>query len=160
MISSKGFSVIEIILTVAIVSIVSSTLLPTIGWLVTKSQANRTNQIAGNLLMEGVEIAYNVLQSDWDVLPGVYHPAVGVDISGRPVWELVGGGEFGLEAKFDRSITVSEVCRDTGTGAELPCNSLVETDLFSKRVTAEITWLDLGVEKRMETSLLVANLDQ
>ncbi len=155
-----GFSVVEVIIAIAVISIISATLLPTIGWLVTKSHANKTNQLAGNLLMEGVEIAYNVLQSNWDVTPGIYHPAVGVDISGRPIWELVSGTEVGLEAKFGRSIRVSDVCRDTGTGAELPCGSSSEIDLFSKRVTTEISWLESGVEKKLETSLLVTSLSQ
>ncbi|MEK9200840.1 MAG: hypothetical protein AAB909_02585 [Patescibacteria group bacterium] len=153
-----GFSVVEIIVSVAVISVVSSTLLPTIGWLVTKSQVSKTSQQGGVLLMEGIEVAYNVLQSDWMIGPGVYHPAVGVDVDERPIWNLVSGGEDNLEAKFGREISILDICRDVDTGAELSCDLGGEVDVNSKRVTTVVLWRESGKTKRLEASLLIANL--
>lgn len=154
-----GFSVVEVIISIAVIAIISATLLPTIGWLVTKSHANKTNQQAGILLMEGIEVAYNVLQSSWNTSPGEYHPAVGVSVDGRAIWDLASGGEVGLEAKFNRTITVQDVCRDENTGVEMACGGSGQLDVNSKRVVTEIDWLESGVGKRMEASLLVTNLE-
>lgn len=158
--NNLGFSVVEVIVSVAVISILSTTLLPTIGWLVAKSHSNKSNQQAAILLMGGIEVAYNVLQSDWSIRQGEYHPAVGVGLSGQAVWTLVEGSEIGLEAKFDRVVKVLDVCRNEETGLELPCGGSATLDPNSKKIVTEVNWMESGVQKSMKTSLLIAYLDQ
>lgn len=153
---TKGFSIIEVILSVAIASIVSATLLPTIGWLSVKSAQSKSNQEASLLLQEGIEIAYNTLLTEWDVADGEYHPAVLVDGLGRSVWTLGAGSEGLLQAKYQRRLEVESVCRDTNTGEE-DADGCVE-DQSSKRVVSSVVWTERGIEKRLESQLLVANL--
>jgi prepilin-type N-terminal cleavage/methylation domain-containing protein len=161
----KGFTLLEVILALVLLSMLATTFLPIMGWLISRSTRSQYDAQAGEVLQEGMEVAYNVLISGWDKdwsrwPMGVYHPAV--DTSFEPnVWTLVPGSQSEVEARFAREIKISPVCREVNTGrrgGEPPCPESWQEDANSKLVKTTVKWQEEGRPKSLTAELLVTYL--
>ncbi len=151
---------VEILLSLVIFSMIFITLYGTISFLQRRTERSRYDSQASSYVTDGMEIAHNALLNDWKAYPdGVYSPAFDADSKS---WVLVDGGETELATRFDRTITLASVCRDTITGERRPllsggaCQS-GKKDNTSKEVTVNLTWKEVNVNKNISARLLVFN---
>jgi prepilin-type N-terminal cleavage/methylation domain-containing protein len=164
--SHRAFTLIEVLVAMAVMLIVVATILPTVSWLISRSAYLKYDAQAGVLLQEGMEVAYNLAAADWDNFTtsfpdGVYHPAV--DVTTEPnMWTLVFGPESGLEARFERQVSVSPVCRDGATGGIVAgeCGSGSVWDSASKLLTVSIKWQENQSDKEINSTLLVTDFSR
>jgi len=165
--NKSGFTLLEVVISLAVLSILVATFMPILGWLMTRSKATMYDTQAGLILQEGMEVSYNVMvgswDEDWSVYPeGKYHPAI--DVSASPEkWVLLSGAQTGVQAKFDRQIEIKPVCRNNGDGKLIPGNcppTAGTRDNNSKLLTTTVNWLENGRPKSISAELLVVNLGE
>jgi len=165
--NKSGFTLIEVLVSLAILAILLTTFLPLLGWLISRTRATEYDAQASLVLQEAMEVSYNVMAGSWDrswsVYPaGIYHPSLDVSMSPEK-WILVSGNETGVEARFDRKIEILPVCRNQGNGDILPgvCNMHAGTvDDNSKMVVGTVEWKENGRPKSISAQLLVTYLGQ
>ena len=161
----QGFSLIEVLVALAMLSIIMATFFPLLGWLISRSRASIYDAQATLVLQEAMESAYNVMAGNWDddwedYPEGIYHPAA--DVTSTPeVWVLLPGPESGVEARFNRQIEITAVCRDQGNGERNngACPPTAETrDNNSKMMVATVDWMEGGRVKSLSANLLVVKM--
>jgi prepilin-type N-terminal cleavage/methylation domain-containing protein len=159
----RGFTLIEAIISIGVIAIMIATFMPTVQWLTVKSKQIENNNEASLLLQEGMEVAYNVLVSDWDVSWGHYKdgklffPA----ISGSK-WILDNGKETGIQATFDRQIEFLRVCRRVSDGDWKKCadtsDPAYKKDDNSRYTITTVFWTENGKPVSISAEALFTNL--
>lgn len=160
-----GFTLLEVLIAFGYLAIVVATFLPLLSWLISRSRASAYDAAASLVLQEGMEVGYNVLtgefDADWLRYPeGVYHPAVDMTVSPE-VWTLLPDEQIGVEARYDRRIEITGVCRDQVTGERLTGECLINSptrDNNSKVLKTTVEWREQGRDKSVSAELLVTNL--
>lgn len=147
----------EIMLSISILVIISTAILPTVVWLIARGRSMADENRAAWLLQEGAEVTYNTFLGDWAAqTTGVFHPAVSMD-TGSDKWILLPDGETDLEARFSRKIEIKEVCRDLASGEmqAAPCTVEAPVDGRSFLATTTVSWLEAGSNRSINSSLLL-----
>ncbi len=160
----RGSILIEALLSIAIFALIILAVIPMISFLLKRTERSKYEGSAASLLQEGVEVAYNVLLSDWNCCSSsdssyqIIQRGIG---NGKTVWGLKIGQDIGLETRFDRNIFIKYACfdpkynlvkRDVSTN--LCPNGSVE-NLDAKVITAEVVWDELGKPKTITSDYLV-----
>lgn len=142
----RGFTLVEILVVIAMLIIVMAFIFPMVGWLITKSASVRENVQAATLLQEGLEVGYAVLQVNWHIAPLTYHPAIETDIDGTQHW-ILQPGSAPAGGKFTRQVEIVEVCRNNSDGklrADITianCHgSTYFVDPATRIVKSKVTW--------------------
>lgn len=103
------------------------------------------------VMQESMEIAQNAILVDWNKLEdGTYHPSE--DLTSDS-WVLVPGAEEGYKARYERSIGLETVCRNSEDGIKVSCPTGV-VDNNSRLIKGYVSWKEGGVEKKIESTLL------
>lgn len=165
MIMKQGFTIMEVMLTIALLGIMVSIFFPMLSFLIAKSNYLSYRSEAGLVLQEGIEVTYNTLLGNWDddfiiyTEGNPYHPYVDLAVG---KWSLSTGAETGVEGRFDRSITLSKVCRDPSSGnwseSSGGCTTPLVWDKNSKLIRTEVQWTENGVVNNQKLQLLVVKL--
>lgn len=162
----RGFTLVEVLATLSMFLLVMGSTVPVVSWLVVKSKYLQHDASASLLMQEGVEVAYNVLTSDWSASAiqypeGIYHPAV--DASSDPYkWTLLPGDQTNLEARFSRRVEIADVCRRNGSGelVEEACGSGSVGDINSRKITSTVLWTENQQTKSLTSELLITKLER
>lgn len=173
----KGLTLLEVVLSFAILSILVVSVYPVIGWLITRSKQLQYGSEAAMVLQQGAEATYNIFLDNWNAFGnGRYRYAVTVadpaDPNSPPAWTLVSlaAGEVDEVGRFGRVIRVFSACRLTnGTGqnagklqeppeADPGCNVNFAPDPNSKVIITSVDWAENTVTKHIEARLLVTKL--
>jgi hypothetical protein len=160
----SGFTVVEVMLSITIMTMVAVAVFPIVGFLVSRGRNFVNENRAGFLLQEGMEVTYNVFLGQWDESwlrypEGIYHPAVEVD-SGQNEWILLTGLQNGLETRFSRQIEIFKVCRDSASGemVSFPCFGANVWDKKSRLVKTTVYWQEGGKVESVSSDLLLTEL--
>jgi type II secretory pathway pseudopilin PulG len=161
----KAFTLIEVVLAIAMLTTISATFLPIMSWLNLRSRMFQYDSQAGLVLQKSMEVAYNVMISNWDKTwskypEGIYHPGIEVSAD-KSAWVLIPGEETNVEAKFSRTIEITPVCRNPNNGdlaVGLPCMGINVIDNNSKMINSTVVWKEAGNEKTIKAKLLVTYL--
>ena len=150
-------TLLEVVISLGMLAVIMSVVFPVMGWLITKSKQLEYENQAGVVMATGMEVAYNVLLSDWNgVAPGgTYQPGTAVGGEGLQ-WTLVNGTGL-AQARFTRWIEVSEVCRDAQTGERVGCDA-GDVDQNSKLLKSYVRWTEKQAEKTISSELLMVKL--
>ena len=148
-INMKAFGMIEVLISLAIASIVLLTFTSLNVYNIKISRANTTRLKANMYLQELIEVAKDLEQSDWDAIVNspcstACHP----QIQGN-AWILVLGAET-LENSYTRSVKFEEVRRDQLAFPNTIVDSGGVIDPDTKKSIAEISWND-GFQNRTLT---------
>lgn len=165
--ANQGFTLIEAVVSIAAVAIVATSLFPLIGWLVTRFRGVEVNSLAARMLQEGMEATYSVFLNEWDAgrttFPdGEYHPVVEIS-GGDEIWTLLPGSQTGLEARFERKVTLEPVCRNAGNGNIIPGACDVSSplyDSYSRWVRGTVSWVERDKVKEVTAKLLLTSLER
>jgi type II secretory pathway pseudopilin PulG len=133
-INNKGQSIIEVIVAVAILTIIAATsVVAILGSLNTTRLAEEETQ-AATYAMEGIEAVQSIRNQNWaSIVAGTY----GLAKSGS-VWSFSGSSDDpDGSGKFTRVVTIADVSRDTN-GDIVTSGGTDDTD--TKQVTAVINW--------------------
>lgn len=156
----------EVMISITVLTMVTVSVLPIVGWLISRGRNFANENRAGFLLQEGMEVGYNVFLDKWDdefvVYPeGIYHPAVSV-ADGQDSWVLLPGAQDGLETRFSRKIEVGKVCRDQTSGewSEFPCSGTNVFDEKSRIIKTSVYWNESGKPTSVNAKLLLTKLQQ
>ena len=146
----KAFGMIEVLISLAIASIILLTFTSLNIYNIKVSRANITRLKAGMYLQELIEVAKDLEQSDWDAIvnspcPTACHP----EIQGN-AWVLVSGAETLDNNIYTRSVKFEEVRRDQLAFPNIIVASGGVIDLNTKKSIAEISWND-GFQDRTLT---------
>ncbi len=161
--TKKGFTLIEVLISLAILAIVSASVLPVVAWLINRTHKYQYDSKAAAVLLEGVEASYNVLLAksengeSWDEFSSGqrYKPTFNATTKG---WDLTNGQSV-EETRFTRWIEFSDVCREPGSGKrDENCLAGSEKDNKSKTIKAYVTWSESSGDKSIKAELLVTNL--
>lgn len=158
----SGLTILEVVVSLAIFSLLIAGIFPTIGWLITRSKKLQYSHQAAILLAEGLEVAYNVFLGDWAAFgPGIYHPAL-KSSQGSWQWTLK-PGVTQAQAKFDHQIQVESVCRQNGTGQLVnPTSGCTAPgtapDPNSYWLTASVNWTEAAGPQVLKAKLLITKL--
>lgn len=141
----KGFLLLEIIVAIAILGILATTVLSSVSFLIRRLRTANDDVRAGVYLQNGVEATYHILARNLSAYPdGSYHLALS---GGR--WVLAAGPE--TIDKYTREIIISTVCR-TGAGDRADC-SVNAADVHSKAIDVTVVWA--GAPEALTAQLLV-----
>ncbi len=159
-----GFTIVESLVSMAVLGILVSTVFPTIGWLLTRARVLQHEGQAALILQESIEVPYNVFLEQWSIAysvfpDGDYYPAV--DVSGTSnKWTLLAGEQANVQTRFFRKITLTSVCRNRETGEIVngACGGDSEIDPNSKQVSAVVSWTERSGQKDISASLLITRL--
>jgi|SRR3989344_23109 len=155
----RGFTVIEVLIAIVMLSVTAATVFPAVGWLIIKSRQLVYDAQAASVLQEGMEASYNVLLTGWDDMRAgrTYSPQVEF-AGGEQRWAMTEGEEE-VETRFTRGIQVGEVCRYNETGEQADCDDDdVTLDPESKLLTGKVSWTERGEDKVITATLLVVGL--
>lgn len=154
---SKGFFLIEVILAIAILSLVFVGLFTTLSFLTNRTERAKYDAQAADLIQQAVEVVRSSLSTDWDLYaPGDYRLVYDAS-SGR--WIARAGQESILEGRFTRKTSVDRVCRNTD-GNRVACGGGVRVDEKSKIINVTLKWSEGTGEKTSQASLLVYRIGQ
>lgn len=153
----RGFLVLEAIISIAILSVVLVTVLPSFNFLLTRARRSQNETQATLLLQEGLEVAYHVFATshNWDgyTIGTSYIPVH------NGTWELVAGVDVDLETLFTRKIEIQAVCRNPSTGVQMNLPSCSTThprfDDTSRLVVTTVSWNESGKNQELTAKLLV-----
>lgn len=164
---TKGFTLIEVLVSFAMLAVIAAAIFPIVGWLVSKSSHYKFDSEAAEVLQEGMEASYNIMlaSNDWSLLPSGNFNQTPIDLH---VEQVAGVGDsyewtFGLDkvtvnAQFERWTTISPVCRDAVSGERIDCVSADTVDLNSRLITTFVTWIENGETKLVKSELLVVKI--
>jgi len=153
-----GFFLIEALISIVIFTMLLLSLFSMISFLQRRIVRSNFESDAGLLLQEGMEIGRTTVLAGWsEYTNGTYHPVFDEDAKS---WTLSVGSESALQAKYNRSIEVKEVCRDvSGEKIEgVPCAG--SYDKHSREITTKLTWQEKGEEKSLSASLMLINTNE
>ena len=172
-----GITLLEVVLSIAMLVIIFVSVYPVVGWLITRSRELKYDSQAAIVLQQGAEVAYNVFLHDWQTFgEGNYRYGItrvdAANPSSPDGWTLVpmASGEVDEVGMFGRVIHISAVCRlVNGTGQDqgklqVPpqpnpnCNSGYAIDPDSKLVTTSVDWRENSSPKHIEATLLISKL--
>lgn len=149
---SKGFSIIEIIIVIAIISVGLINLLGVGAFSLKISSVVKQTSIADSLAKESIEVVRNVRDgTDWDT-DGIgilntgtvfYHPELDTGVN-PPAWTLVSGEE--TINNFTRRINFDKVSRNPGTGDIEAVYNSFNDDPKTRKVISTILWGGREVE--------------
>lgn len=152
-----GFLLLETLIAMAILGMIVVMIFPTLNFMLRRSKASGFDTQASLLLQEGMEIAYNVIQSNWSVYPtnAVYHPSLSLVAN---AWQLAPNSDM-VEGKYTRSIELLSVCRSTSdphytTGA---CVAPRTPDSSSLVIRTTISWEENMNTKEIHGELLLTS---
>ncbi len=173
----SGVTLLEVVLSVAMLVVIFVSVYPVVGWLITRSKQLQYDSQAAIILQQGAEVAYNVFLDDWDSFgEGNYRYAVSRTDPGDGTspdgWTLVpmAVGEVDEVGMFGRTIRVSPVCRlVNGTGEDQGklqsppepnpgCDAGYAIDPDSKLVTTSVDWREKLAPKHIQATLLITKL--
>lgn len=159
----KGFTLLEVLVSMAMLGVLVTAVFPVVGWLITKSAQYRYDSEAAEILQEGAEAAYNIMlaTTNWGAIPvgQTLHVQENVVSTDTFSWTFDLGPENDINAKFDRWLRVDEVCRDSVSGNRLiDCSGGATVDTKSRLVTVFVEWEEAGVTKPIKAELLVVKL--
>lgn len=138
--SNNAFAIVEVLVSIAVITIMILTFEVLIAQAIKISRLNRLELRATFYLREAIEVAKDLEKSNWSELSlscTESNPCHPDGSSGS--WQLVSGeGNPDPESFYTRSLFIQGVCRDAndkinGTGC-------VGSD--TKKVTATVTWLE------------------
>ena len=154
----KGLTLLEVIISLGMLAVIMSVVLPVMGWLITRSRQLEYENQAGVVMAAGMEVAYNVLLADWDkaVAGGTYQIGVELKSDGSREWTLVSGSGL-VQSRFTRWVEVSQVCRDGQSGERKDCGQGT-ADVNSKLLKTSVKWMEKQTEKTIGSELLVVRL--
>ena len=154
----QGLTIIEVLVALVFLSLVTVSIFPMVGWLITRSRQAQYDSQAAIVMQDGVETAYSVLMTDWNAMTAgeVYSPQVVLTGTGQH-WGM-SLGESQVEARFTRGVRVETVCRNPGSGEIEDCGPGTDVDDKSKALNTTVRWLEKGIPKQIAASLLVVNL--
>lgn len=161
----KGFTLIEVLVSIAIISILAASIFPVLGWMVLKSRQFQYDSEAATVLLEGTEATYNYFlsESDWSTYPdGNYQLA----ISGGNSWVLQPGGAVKRLGRFDQQIVIKSVTRCSETGkiatnvSECKPTETLVADPYSKLVNTVVSWTENSGPKNRQAQLLLTKLNR
>ncbi len=135
--SAKGFTLIEVLVGVIIISIISIASFTTVSVLTRSTEASRNQIIASNLIQKSMEEVRRVAQTEFDDLNTCAFPAGGAltgDACGFEVTDTHFPG-------FSRTLTV--------TNEELHSAEL-------KRVVVSASWMDMGSPRNLTSVMLIS----
>lgn len=148
----KGFSVIEIIIVIAIISVGLINLLGVGAFSLKISNIVKQTSIADSLAKESIEVVRNVRNgTDWDT-DGIgilntgavfYYPELNTG-SNPPAWTLVSGEE--IINNFTRRINFEEVSRNPSTGDIEAVYNSFNNDPKTRKVISTVIWGSRKVE--------------
>ena len=149
-INQKAFGMIEVLVSLAIASIVLLTFTSLNVYNIKVSRANITKLKASMYLQELIEAAKDLEQSDWDAIVNspcstACHPQIQGD-----AWVLVSGDESLDNNTYTRSVKFEEVHRDQLAFPNIIVDSGGVIDPNTKKSIAEISWND-GFQDRTLT---------
>jgi len=155
----SGFIIIEILLSLVILSMVFLTLFSTISFLERRTVRSKYDSQAASYVEEATEIAHNTLLADWNAYAnGTYSPAYDADAK---QWVLAVGEETQLAARFTRKVELFTVCRSNSTGQQVEVTTNLCTtgtkDNYSRIVKTTLEWEEAGSQKEIVAELLVFN---
>lgn len=155
----RGITIMEVIISVSLLTTIAAIIFPTINWLITKSKQLEYENEAVLLSTQNLEVAYNVLQDNWaSVTAGkIYQPGEILDADNNLKWALF-EGEGVAQANFRRRIEVSEVCRDEMTGVRTACDIDDIRDERSLLLRSVVRWTERERERNIVNDLLVIRL--
>jgi len=159
--NNEGYLLIGALISVVLFVMVTVSLFSPLTYILVRSERSRSDSEASLILQEGIEVAYNVLMSDWKGYgEGEYYPAVAY-LAGREVWAMMPGREDGVRTKYSRWVELEKVCRrpkgSKDAGEIVSCGE-GEVDENSQVVRGVVEWKEKGEEKRIEAELLVINI--
>ena len=104
------------------------------------------------------------MMSDWSGFPpgpGYFYPIIDAS-SGTPVWKLTAGIQSNYQARFERKILISQVCRRLVTGQmeNTPCQADYPADPYSRKVTTTVSWRESGKTKSINAQLLTVSINR
>jgi len=150
--NTNGFMIIEVLLAIVILSVLFLSLFSMMSFLATRTERSKFDAQAAALMQEGIEVSRNTMIANWAGFPaGSYYPLFDADL-GR--WVLKPGQEGLLQGRFERVLTVSNVCRGAVEGLQVDCPA-GQLDSQSKRVTVTIKWKEASTDKSVEAKLLI-----
>lgn len=157
----KGFSLLEVLLSIVMLSLIVTVLFPIIGNLISSSARHKYSSEAANVLQNGAEAVYNIMlgTTDWDTVDNgtILHVQNVVDTSETFSWTLEPDKEI-VRGRFNRWTQIDQVCRDADTGERIDCVDMTTLDPRSRMITTHVTWTEASGEKSLKTQLLVVKL--
>lgn len=153
---NRGYFLIEALLSVVIFSVLILSLFSMLSFLQNRTVRSTFESDATALLQDGMEITHSALLSNWTLYPdGTYYAAFNPD---ENAWELTPGEGAVLETRYSRKIELKKVCRDANgkkVGSGGVCTVPNVQDAYTREVTTTVSWLEEGVPKQIEATLLV-----
>ena len=148
----KGFSIIEIIIVIAVISVGLINLLGVGAFSLKISSVIKQTSIADSLAKESIEVVRNIRDgTTWDT-DGIgildtgavfYHPELNTSVS-PPAWELILGEE--TINNFIRRIGLDRVSRNPGTGDIETVYNPSNDDPKTRKIISTILWESKKVE--------------
>lgn len=151
---NRGYLILEILVASVLLGLVAVSVFPTVNFMFRRTRRAKYDTQASILLQEGVEVTQNIFSSAWDLYGyGDYHLVLDQTDSSRFKWALEAGQETGIEARFDRIISILPVCRDKvkGTRDTPGC----EIDQGSRLIKTTISWQENSETKQLNAGLLL-----
>lgn len=158
----KGFTLLEVILSVAVLAMLVTSIFPVIAWLTERQGRLKFESQAGVLLSQAVEVGYSVLltAADWSVFSNgsTFHPAVVSDGNEGYIWGL-DLGAYDAEPGFGRVLQIEQVCRNSSSGErDVNCAYGSVVDPSSRVMHVTVTWHERGNLRNADTELLVTKI--
>jgi Tfp pilus assembly protein PilV len=156
----KGYLILEALISIVILTFVVLSLFSSISFVVLRTEKSKYDSEASLLMQEGIEVAYNVLLSNWErYTSNTYYPAPNVTTN---EWDLVEGTETNIKTRYTRSITFSKVCRKPDGEIVAPSASGIcaagSVDQHSRMIKTLVEWKEGTETKKAETELLVFSI--
>lgn len=163
---TQGFLLVEALMSVTVFALMAVSVIPVIAFMFQRTAHSKYEQEASLLLQEGMEVAYNTFIADpTSVSDGVYRPAleyVGPSADDYH-WTLESGAENNIKTRYNRSVSVEEVCRNQDSGEIVPladCFGDNKMDDKAKSVEGIVSWTEGGSERQLSAKLLVVDLQK
>jgi type II secretory pathway pseudopilin PulG len=153
---ARGYLILESLIALVVLGVIIASVIPTVNFMLRRTQRSKYDTQASLLLQEGMEVVYNIFATDWNAYgPGSYK--IVIDSSGsQPVWSLMHGTENNIAAKFMRKIEILPVNRDASTGDM----GGGPPDGNSRMVKTTIQWQENGNPVEISAQLLLTNLNR
>ncbi len=156
----KGISIIEILVVIAILGVVLTSLLGLVSFSLKGSSLIKQNHQANNLAQEIIEVVRNFRdQTVWDTtglgtltVDTAYYPEKTADVP--PKWSLVSGEEtIGI---FNRKVVFERVYRDTND--DIADSGTEDPD--TKKATVTVSWQERERDHQIELVTYFTNWQQ
>ncbi len=149
-----GFLIIEVLLSIVILSMVFLTLFTVLSFTTNRTERSKYDSQAASVMQQGVELTRTTLLANWSsITSGNYYPLFDAN---SQQWGLTTGSEGLLQGRFTRVISISSVCRESTQGLQVQCPAGT-LDTHSKIVDVKISWKEANLDKNVESKLLVFN---